>query len=268
MKALMSEFDYLEFEVVTVNAQEEWTTFLEKVDELSISLGLSSLKLKAEIIDNPGGHDLGTKYRDWLALRFSVDFLKHSKRCHLKVKIDPPEPFFGRTTSLSTLARWVYEGMLKLWDADDIIPSAEYEDYNVQGYRHLNQLEVRLRSLIERKMREKYKDKWLEHIPPRVLEHCKNNEEREAEKKWLEKVKSPLLSYAGFGDLEEIIEEENNWEEVFRPVFDKKEIIMGRLRDLEPVRNKIAHNRRLTTSELRRLADDSSRIIRIIRSAH
>jgi flagellar biosynthesis/type III secretory pathway chaperone len=45
----------------------------------------------------------------------------------------------------------------------------------------------------------------------------------------------------------------DNWEQVFKQIFREKDIILAKLRELEPIRNAIAHVRELSQSQLQKL---------------
>lgn len=50
-------------------------------------------------------------------------------------------------------------------------------------------------------------------------------------------------------DYRKIIEREDNWTETFRDVLLHREIVLGKLLELEPIRNSLAHNRELSEKE-------------------
>jgi hypothetical protein len=58
------------------------------------------------------------------------------------------------------------------------------------------------------------------------------------------------LYYIDFADLREIIERTDNWGDIFRSIFSKKEVITATFSELEPIRNKIAHNRKASNADL------------------
>ena len=56
-----------------------------------------------------------------------------------------------------------------------------------------------------------------------------------------------------FLSLVTLLPKRDNWREVFSKVYLDREIITSKLRELEPVRNKIAHMRDLSESEISKL---------------
>lgn len=60
---------------------------------------------------------------------------------------------------------------------------------------------------------------------------------------------SRLFDYAGFEDYREIIENGQNWEEVFKPIFKVKTSILETLRRLSLIRNPDAHYRVMTIED-------------------
>lgn len=102
--------------------------------------------------------------------------------------------------------------------------------------------EADLRRFIEGKLREKYDDKWVDHIPKEgMIDKWEDKRKRDKERNDEE---LPLFAYADFPHLREIIEKRDNWREVFKPYFKDKEATTSKLKELEPLRIIIAHNKR------------------------
>jgi len=85
-------------------------------------------------------------------------------------------------------------------------------------------------------------------IPPDVLESCKKNEESESKVRWIEPTSKNVLSYSDFNDLRKIIEMKENW-------------------NSERIRNRIAHNRPLTTNEFEKIKLYTTELLRLIARA-
>lgn len=121
-------------------------------------------------------------------------------------------------------------------------------------YETLRKLETRLRYVIQTRLQSISKNWWDERIPNDVR---KNAEERKTKDEnpwpWLEPKELDLISYVDFTDYAKIIRRKDNWKQVFKPIFKDEEIICSKLRELEPIRNAIAHNRELTLKENERL---------------
>lgn len=78
---------------------------------------------------------------------------------------------------------------------------------------------------------------------------------RNAEK---EKQKEPdsqfnLLYYTNFQDLRKIILRNENWHDIFEPYFRRVERVSSMLDELEPIRHRIAHTRKLSNEEFEKL---------------
>jgi len=138
-------------------------------------------------------------------------------------------------------------------------------EVNVEAYRHLNTLENTLRCCIESKMKNAYGDKWLEQVPKDIVTKWKNRMEEEKKIRWIE-VSPSLIAYSDFVDVKLIIEQPENWENYFKDIFGrKKEIIVGRLVELEQIRNKIAHSRSLSINEFSKFKSYCDEIIKCIK---
>ena len=89
-------------------------------------------------------------------------------------------------------------------------------------------------------------------------ESIKSNEETS---KWIETSPS-LIEYSDFIDMKIVIE--HHWDS-FKQIFGKrKEIIVGKIVELEQIRNKIAHNRKLTDSEFIKFKSYCDEILKCI----
>jgi hypothetical protein len=58
------------------------------------------------------------------------------------------------------------------------------------------------------------------------------------------------MYYVDFTDYSKIIERRDNWQEAFRDVFRDKEAVLVKLRELEQIRNDIAHSRELSDLQM------------------
>ena len=56
----------------------------------------------------------------------------------------------------------------------------------------------------------------------------------------------PLIYYVNFADYSKIISRKDNWREAFESAFGDQELLRAKLRELEPIRNDVAHTRGLT----------------------
>ena len=74
----------------------------------------------------------------------------------------------------------------------------------------------------------------------------------------------PLICYVDFTDYGKIILRKDNWRDVFEKIFKDKTILQAKLRELEPIRNDIAHNRKLNVEQFEILKLYSKHIIRCI----
>jgi hypothetical protein len=123
----------------------------------------------------------------------------------------------------------------------------------------LGEVENRLRTLIQTELQRLEGDDW-----PRRRVHA------DIRKRWHErKTKDhdqkgdsyPLLFYADFMDLADIICERRNWDEVFHRLFSSKQDFQVSMQRLAPVRNTIGHNRPLVRSDQITLLSEGYRIL-------
>lgn len=72
------------------------------------------------------------------------------------------------------------------------------------------------------------------------------------------------INYVDFADYAKIIRRRDNWKEVYKNMFRDEELIATKLKELEPIRNAIAHSRDLTHDEFERLNLNSKDIMRSV----
>ena len=119
------------------------------------------------------------------------------------------------------------------------------------AYRSLFIVENHIRKFIETKLTEHYDDDWWEKGISKALKDKadkRNSEEREYG--WQVSTIKSNLEFLSFQHLSNIIT--NEWD-VFRPVFKDQNKINLRLKELEEIRNAIAHTRTLTDDAMERL---------------
>jgi len=122
---------------------------------------------------------------------------------------------------------------------------------NLEIYRLLYCIEVAVRELIIEEMQQYFGERWWkQRLPGDVKEKYGNSREVEATASWTELVPHHPLYYVDFPDLRKIMERTDNWDQVFQRIFSRKDILDATLSELEPIRNKIAHNRKATPGDV------------------
>lgn len=133
------------------------------------------------------------------------------------------------------------------------------------AYEMLKRLETRLRKCIQTSLEKVSKNWWKERIPEDVQHRASLRKERnEKQWPWYTEKDLPLMSYVDFTDYIKIITRRDNWEQVFRQIFEEKDIILAKLRELEPIRNAIAHVRELSQAQVQKLKLYSEDVISCI----
>ncbi len=107
---------------------------------------------------------------------------------------------------------------------------------------------------------------WSERIPEDVRQLAEERKvHRESPWPWLEGGGEELVSYIDFPDYSKIITRRDNWRDAFEQTFGDSEILRTKLRELEPIRNDLAHSREITEhqrAKLRLYADELLACIR------
>lgn len=124
----------------------------------------------------------------------------------------------------------------------------------IEPYAILKTLETMLRKCIQTRLQSITPDWWKIRIPEDVRQNAEDRKSRnEKPWPWIDQKDFHLINYVDFTDYAKIIRRKDNWNEAFKHVFGDPEIISAKLKELEPIRNVIAHNRELTNRDMKRL---------------
>lgn len=138
---------------------------------------------------------------------------------------------------------------------------------NETGYSLLFEIEVLLREFIAQALIETYGRKWTKQgLPADLQQKIRSGLEYERSIKWHKAVLHHPLYYVDFPDLKKIIISGNNWRAAFDAIFSHKTNVDAGLSEIEIIRNKVAHNRFLTTADLAVLSGTHAKIIASIPS--
>lgn len=121
-------------------------------------------------------------------------------------------------------------------------------------YDNIQRLENTLREFISKELSKRIPDWWVQRVPLDVRQLA---EGRKAKNEnlwpWHQEKDLSLMYYVDFPDYIKIITRKDNWKEVFAPIFRDKESISTKLKELEPIRNDIAHSREISVQAGKKL---------------
>ena len=120
-----------------------------------------------------------------------------------------------------------------------------------EPYQILKDLETKLRQFIESKLSQISQNWWKERIPADVYEKAKQNSERSKSPwPWVKTENKSLTAYIDFPDYAKIIQKRDNRRDIFPDQSEQTvDSIISKLKELEDIRNKIAHSRPITVQE-------------------
>lgn len=125
-------------------------------------------------------------------------------------------------------------------------------------HQRARRLELRLRRFIEKKMMAKLGPKWnKQRVPGTTVTGWRARRQTGLDNS---RTASRLFDYAGFEDYRAIIEQKDNWAEVFEPIFKVKTSILETLRRLSLIRNPDAHYRIVTIEDFLDLHTEGRRL--------
>lgn len=123
-----------------------------------------------------------------------------------------------------------------------------------EAYELVRKLEGALRGLIEESLSRVSPNWWNERVPDDVRERSEKRKQQSG-------TGLHLIQYVDFPDYLKIIRRKDNWRDTFHKVFKDEESISVKLRDLEPIRNALAHSRPLPKGSLERLRVNAKDIL-------
>jgi dnd system-associated protein 4 len=127
-------------------------------------------------------------------------------------------------------------------------------------------LEIELRAFIATRLSSVNEKWWKQRIPEDVRTRAeKRKHDREEPYPGREKQDRSLWDYLDFPDLKTIITQKNNWDDTFKQVFIKSEIVQVKLDEINPFRNDIAHHRDIPLHDREIFVSNIRQILRTIR---
>ena len=118
----------------------------------------------------------------------------------------------------------------------------------------LHTLERELRRCIEGRLSRLTENWWIERVPEEVRSRAERRMSlREHVWPWLEGGEDSPIEYLDFPDYSRVLLDPQNWQQAFSPVFVDMDALRVKLRELEPIRNDVAHSRQVTVANAERL---------------
>jgi len=136
---------------------------------------------------------------------------------------------------------------------------------NIKIFCSIYCIETAIRELIIESLEKKFGSKWYKHrLPSDILEKYKNGLERERKIKFTSLIPHHPIYYIDFSDLKKIILRQDNWRDGFINIFKNKDIINSALSELDCIRNKVAHNRKVSIEDLKIVEGSLIKISKLI----
>lgn len=134
-----------------------------------------------------------------------------------------------------------------------------------EPYLKLQQLEESLRVFIESKLKRISNNWWKKRIPPDVQLRAEERKKSSAALyPWNEKADLDLIHYVDFTDYLKIIQRKDNWKDVFAKHFKDINVLSSKLKELEPIKNSIAHFRPIPKNQATKLLMYSTEVLACI----
>lgn len=122
---------------------------------------------------------------------------------------------------------------------------------NLEVFSLIYQIENSLRELIIETLAAADGPKWYKtRLPGEVLAKYREGVSFERSIKWSRLIPHHPIYYVDFPHLRQIIINAKNWNSIFSPIFGRREIFEGNFVELESIRNRVAHNRKLSEGDI------------------
>ena len=129
--------------------------------------------------------------------------------------------------------------------------AASLPEDNARCYALMYAIENGIRELIIEELSSLEGALWYKHrLPGDTLKKYREAVLFQRQVVWTKLVPHHPVYYLDFPDLRKIIEREDNWKDVFSSIFTRKDLISATLAEIEPTRNSLAHNRKLTRQDV------------------
>jgi hypothetical protein len=131
------------------------------------------------------------------------------------------------------------------------------EEIEKEPHLLVEDLENAVRRCMKSNLEKLSENWWIERVPPDVRERAEERQKKD-------ELKRDLIQYVDFADYVKIIVRRDNWRDLFQKIFKEQEVILAKFKELEPIRNALAHGRKLTTEQKEKLKIFSQDITRQI----
>jgi len=150
-------------------------------------------------------------------------------------------------------------------ELDEVINNNEDFIFNYPAYQLIVCLERFLRDIIHERICEQFQTTLTERIDLKIINRWESRKKREEANPLLDG-KFRLIDHCDFSDFRKILEKEENRQE-FSDIHDSRQfkIVISKLDELEPIRNKIAHSKPLTKREFDKIKMHVEDIVRIFK---
>jgi hypothetical protein len=140
---------------------------------------------------------------------------------------------------------------------------------SVDAFKMLFNIENAFREFIVEEMTRTCGARWHKsRLPSDVAQKYLEAKQYERRTKWITLIPHHPIYYIDFPDLKKIVEQNNNWREIFSPLFIQKTVTTDALFSIEPIRNAVAHNRLLSGSDLDQLRGSYQKLQNLLVRSH
>jgi hypothetical protein len=133
---------------------------------------------------------------------------------------------------------------------------------NRNAYDLLLRFETQIRHFITTRMEEIFGSNWVKQRVPGDIYKAWKGKQQTARQRGEER--HPLIAYADFSDYIKIIERNDNWKDVFKPIFGRREDVQESFMRLYPIRLCTMHARIITLDDELLMQVETRRILKAI----
>lgn len=176
----------------------------------------------------------------------------------------------GFDSALTNFAAPAFDASLRIARLRTDQAQEEGEDQGAdradEAFATLRAFEIAVRRFLDSVMTEAFGNAWIrQRLPPNMLDEWKTKREKA---KASGRFENSLISYADFSDYQRIIDRADNWEDVFKRIFGRREDVRESFQRLYPIRIATMHSRIITLDDELYLRVETRRILKAIGGAN
>lgn len=138
-------------------------------------------------------------------------------------------------------------------DLSELLPNESKDAIETaEVFKLLYVFEIYMRDIVLDTLTENFKENWYARVPTNIQDELEKTEKSDERKIWMAHISRSKLDFATLPQLISIVEDRDNWKDVFEPILRDKSLI-NETRAICHTRNFVCHMHTVSQEELDRL---------------